>query len=196
MRSSMPQRLSRERRKPVQASDRRSVLPPLGHLSEVEIPRDVGDFRLVDRKALDCFLAMPERDRFVRGMFAWIGFRQAVVSSTGRRARRARRKYSLRQDDSAGGRRARVVLRRAAARWRFGRASAFRAARSSTRSRVDRLWATSADFARGWSSIIVLIAFLGGANMLMTGILGALCRAHPRRGEAPPALFRRPRGRF
>ncbi len=50
----------------------------LGKLSDVEIPRNVGDFRLVDRKALDAFLAMPERDRFVRGMFAWIGFRQTV----------------------------------------------------------------------------------------------------------------------
>ena len=49
-------------------------------LSEIDIPRDVGDFRLVDRKALDAFLAMPERDRFVRGMFAWIGFKQAVVA--------------------------------------------------------------------------------------------------------------------
>ncbi len=49
----------------------------LGCLSDVEIPRDVGDFYryFVDRKALDSFLAMPECDRFVRGMFAWIGFR-------------------------------------------------------------------------------------------------------------------------
>ncbi len=52
----------------------------IARLSEVDIPRNVGDFRLVDRKALDAFLAMPERERFVRGMFAWIGFRQAVVS--------------------------------------------------------------------------------------------------------------------
>ena len=58
----------------------------LGKLSDVEIPRDVGDFRLVDRKALDAFLAMPERDRFVRGMFAWIGFRQAVVSFQDRKS--------------------------------------------------------------------------------------------------------------
>src|SRR6185437_373227 len=52
----------------------------LGRMSEVEIPRDVGDFRLVDRKALDAFLAMTERDPFLRGMFSWIGFRQAVVA--------------------------------------------------------------------------------------------------------------------
>ena len=62
----------------------------LGWLSDVEIPRNVGDFRLVDRKALDCFLAMPERDRFVRGMFAWIGFRQAVGALPPSGARRRR----------------------------------------------------------------------------------------------------------
>ena len=49
-------------------------------LGEAPIPRNAGDFRLVDRRALDCFLAMPERDRFVRGMFAWIGFRQGTVT--------------------------------------------------------------------------------------------------------------------
>jgi glycosyltransferase involved in cell wall biosynthesis len=67
----------------------------LSHFSEIEIPRDVGDFRLVDRKALDGFLSMPERDRFVRGMFAWIGFRQATIQFH-RPARAAgETKYSL-----------------------------------------------------------------------------------------------------
>ena len=51
----------------------------LNSLTHVEIPRDVGDFRLIDRKVLDAFKAMPERDRFVRGMFAWLGFRQTSV---------------------------------------------------------------------------------------------------------------------
>ena len=49
----------------------------MGRLGDVSMAHNAGDFRLVDRRALDCFLAMPERDRFVRGMFAWIGFRQA-----------------------------------------------------------------------------------------------------------------------
>ena len=48
----------------------------MGGLGDVSMPRNAGDFRLVDRRALDCFLAMPERDRSVRGMFAWIGFRR------------------------------------------------------------------------------------------------------------------------
>jgi len=48
-------------------------------LSDVEIPVDSGDFRLVSRRALDQFLSMPERSRYVRGMFAWIGFRQIGI---------------------------------------------------------------------------------------------------------------------
>ncbi|TGU28282.1 glycosyltransferase, partial [bacterium M00.F.Ca.ET.152.01.1.1] len=47
----------------------------LEHMTSVTIPRDVGDFRLVGRKALETFKSMPERDRFVRGMFGWMGFR-------------------------------------------------------------------------------------------------------------------------
>jgi dolichol-phosphate mannosyltransferase len=45
-------------------------------LSDVPIPPDTGDFRLLSRRALDVILAMPERHRFIRGMVAWIGFRQ------------------------------------------------------------------------------------------------------------------------
>jgi polyisoprenyl-phosphate glycosyltransferase len=44
----------------------------LRKLSDVEIPADVGDFRLVDRKALDAYKTMRENDRFVRGMFSWV----------------------------------------------------------------------------------------------------------------------------
>lgn len=48
----------------------------LSYLSDVPIPRDVGDFRLMTRRVLDHFLAMPEQHRFIRGMIAWIGFDQ------------------------------------------------------------------------------------------------------------------------
>jgi dolichol-phosphate mannosyltransferase len=51
----------------------------LGRLTDVEIPAAVGDFRLVDRKPLDAFLGLRERNRFVRGMFSWVGFRQIGV---------------------------------------------------------------------------------------------------------------------
>lgn len=44
--------------------------------TDTDIPIDAGDFRLISRRALDVLLAMPEQARFVRGMVAWIGFRQ------------------------------------------------------------------------------------------------------------------------
>jgi len=43
------------------------------------VPRDTGDFRLVDRKAADVIRGMPEHNRFLRGMFAWAGFKQEAV---------------------------------------------------------------------------------------------------------------------
>jgi len=51
----------------------------LSTLSEVSIPRDVGDFRLMSRRTVDRLLAMPERDRFIRGMVAWLGGRQIAI---------------------------------------------------------------------------------------------------------------------
>lgn len=51
----------------------------INRISETPIPLDTGDFRLMDRKVVDAFLSMPERDRFVRGMVAWLGFRQEPV---------------------------------------------------------------------------------------------------------------------
>ena len=48
----------------------------LARATEVDIPVDAGDFRLISRRALDALLAMPEQARFIRGMVAWIGFRQ------------------------------------------------------------------------------------------------------------------------
>jgi polyisoprenyl-phosphate glycosyltransferase len=51
----------------------------INRLSDVAIPLDTGDFRLMDREVVNALLAMPERDRFVRGMVAWVGFRQDPV---------------------------------------------------------------------------------------------------------------------
>jgi dolichol-phosphate mannosyltransferase len=51
----------------------------LSRATEVDIPLDAGDFRLMSRRALDALLAMPEQARFVRGMVAWIGFKQVAL---------------------------------------------------------------------------------------------------------------------
>lgn len=48
----------------------------LARLTDTDIPLDTGDFRLMTRRALDAFLSLPEQARFIRGMVAWIGFKQ------------------------------------------------------------------------------------------------------------------------
>jgi glycosyltransferase involved in cell wall biosynthesis len=51
----------------------------IGSLSHVEIPENVGDFRLMDRRVVEALATLPERSRFMKGVFAWLGFRQIVV---------------------------------------------------------------------------------------------------------------------
>ena len=48
-------------------------------LTTIKIPPDTGDFRLVDRAVVEALRRMPERDRFIRGMVSWVGFRQTAV---------------------------------------------------------------------------------------------------------------------
>jgi polyisoprenyl-phosphate glycosyltransferase len=143
----------------------------VNRLSDVDIPRNVGDFRLVDRKALDAFLAMPERDRFVRGMFAWIGFRQAVVRFHRPPRTTGETKYSL-------AKMARLAVNGVVsfsdaplrlALWAGVAVSSIAILYGLF---VVAMWAMNAPLARGWSSIVVIVSFLGGANMLMTGLLG------------------------
>lgn len=69
----------------------------LSRLAEVDQQVDVGDFRLVDRKAVDAFKQMREKHRYVRGMFCWIGFRQIAVPYTRASRRAGRTKYPLRK---------------------------------------------------------------------------------------------------
>ena len=52
----------------------------INRLSDVPIPPDVGDFRLMDRRVVDALRNMPERYRLLRGMVSWVGFRQTAVT--------------------------------------------------------------------------------------------------------------------
>jgi glycosyltransferase involved in cell wall biosynthesis len=69
----------------------------LNKLTDVRIPTDVGDFRLIDRKVKDALLTVPEHNRYVRGLISWLGFRQTAVEFV-REARFAgETKYPLRK---------------------------------------------------------------------------------------------------
>ncbi len=60
----------------------------LRKLTAIEIPLDTGDFRLIDRKIIECLKQMPEKNKFLRGQIAWLGFKQTAVTFT-----RNERKY-------------------------------------------------------------------------------------------------------
>ena len=51
----------------------------LARVTDVDIPIDAGDFRLMSRRALDTLLSMPEQHRFIRGMVSWIGYQQIAI---------------------------------------------------------------------------------------------------------------------
>lgn len=143
----------------------------LNKLTRVTIPRDVGDFRLIDRKVLEAFKIMPEQDRFVRGMFAWLGFKQTAVEFH-RPARAAgETKYpffkmiKLALNGVIGF--SDVPLRMAL--WAGMGVSGLALVYGLY---VIAMWFTHSSLVNGWSSTIVIISFLVGINMLMTGIMG------------------------
>lgn len=143
----------------------------LGWISSVRIPNDVGDFRLIDRKVLDAFRSMPERDRFVRGMFAWLGFRQTEVTFHRPPRAAGETKYPfwkmlrLAVNGMIGFSDAPLRL----AIWMGLAVSALAGLYGLY---VIGLWFTHSDLVQGWSSTIVVVSFLCGMNMLMTGIIG------------------------
>jgi polyisoprenyl-phosphate glycosyltransferase len=49
-------------------------------ITEVPIPHDTGDYRLIDRRVVDVLVRLPERTRFMKGLFAWVGFKQAAIT--------------------------------------------------------------------------------------------------------------------
>jgi dolichol-phosphate mannosyltransferase len=67
----------------------------LSRATEVDIPVDAGDFRLMSRRALDALLALPEQARFIRGMVAWIGFKQVPLAYDRKQRFAGETKYPL-----------------------------------------------------------------------------------------------------
>lgn len=69
----------------------------LNNLSDVEIPKDTGDFRLVDRKVVDVINSMPEHNKFLRGLFSWVGFNQEPIEYERQERFAGKTKYPLKK---------------------------------------------------------------------------------------------------
>lgn len=69
----------------------------LNALSDVDIPKDTGDFRLVDRKVIDVVNSMPEHNKFLRGLFSWVGFKQMPYEYERKERFAGKTKYPLKK---------------------------------------------------------------------------------------------------
>ncbi len=69
----------------------------LNALSDVEIPKDTGDFRLVDRKVVNVINSLPEHNKFLRGLFSWVGFKQKAYLYERQERQAGKTKYPFRK---------------------------------------------------------------------------------------------------
>src|ERR1700734_1916126 len=144
----------------------------IGKLSDTEIPLDTGDFRLMDRRVVDALLAMPERDRYVRGMVSWIGFSQtAAPYRRGARVAGAT-KFSLIKmlRFATDGIVSFSILPLRLATW-VGFAASGIALLGILITVVERLMGVEG-LVKGWASILVAILFIGGVQLICMGIIG------------------------
>jgi glycosyltransferase involved in cell wall biosynthesis len=140
-------------------------------LTADKIPENAGDFRLLDRKVVDVIKAMPERNRFMKGLFAWAGFRQAAVEydraerTTGKTKFNYWKLWTLALDGITSA--STVPLRV----WSYvGAAVAFFALCYAGFIVSRTLLFGNA--VPGYASIMVSVLFLGGVQLLSLGILG------------------------
>ncbi|MDQ1381420.1 MAG: polyisoprenyl-phosphate glycosyltransferase [Actinomycetota bacterium] len=162
----------------------------MGRLGEVDIPPDAGDFRLVDRRALDSVLAMPEHHRYLRGLFAWVGYDQTGVHYH-RAARHAgSTKFPLRKmlGFAADG-----IVSFSMAPLRIALSLGFLVSFASIFLGVLAvvLKLTGLYAAPGWASLVVGVSLLGGIQLVVLGVIGEyVARIHEEVKRRPLFLVR------
>jgi polyisoprenyl-phosphate glycosyltransferase len=143
----------------------------LTRLTQIEIPADVGDFRLMSRRAVEAFKSLRERHRFVRGMVSWVGFRQTAVFYQ-REARYAgSTKYPLRKMLSFA---MDGIASFSFAPLHLATYLGLGAAGMSFFYLVYALWIRlfTDQAVTGWTSLMVAVLFVGGVQLITLGIIG------------------------
>jgi glycosyltransferase involved in cell wall biosynthesis len=143
----------------------------LRKLSYLDIPLDSGDFCLMDRKVAETLRRLPERNRFVRGLRTWAGFRQTGLAYERDRRFAGQPKYTLRK---LFGLAYDGLFSFSTAPLRWAVYSGFGAAALAF---VGGLWVVYEKLVHGiaiagWTSTIVIITFFGGAILLTLGLVG------------------------
>lgn len=139
-------------------------------LSDVPMPSNAGDFRLMDRAVVDAFLRMPERGRYLRGMVSWLGFRQVGIPYACAARQAGRSSYTLSR-----------MLRFATdallsfSTWplRAGLALGFFVSGFAILFGLATIaMRLTAGAVPGWATIVVVASFLGGVQLTILGIVG------------------------
>jgi glycosyltransferase involved in cell wall biosynthesis len=142
----------------------------LSRATEVDIPLDAGDFRLMSRRALDALLAMPEQARFIRGMVAWIGFKQLPLPYDRQRRFAGETKYPFGKmmrfafDALTGFSSAPLKLASHAGLW-------LSAGSLMLVLYIAYAWASGRSI-QGWTSLMLVVVILGAIQMFALALMG------------------------
>jgi dolichol-phosphate mannosyltransferase len=142
----------------------------LDRITDTPIPLDTGDFRLMSRRALDAFLALPEQARFIRGMVAWIGFRQVPFVYDRAERHAGETKYPL-------GKMVRFALDAvtgfSTAPLRFASHVGLALTGASLLLFVYiAIGFVSGSAVQGWTSTMLVVVLLGAVQMFVLGMIG------------------------
>jgi dolichol-phosphate mannosyltransferase len=142
----------------------------LDAISEVSVPHDTGDFRLMTRAVVDALAAMPERQRFIRGMVSWVGGRQVSIPYE-RHARHAgRSNYPLMRMVRLA---LDAVTSFSSLPLRVALFAGLMSAGVALLLLIKIIWAWSnGDVLTGWSSLMTAVVFFGGVQMVFLGVIG------------------------
>jgi glycosyltransferase involved in cell wall biosynthesis len=140
-------------------------------MAEIDIPLDAGDFCLLDRRVVDTLVSLRERNRFLRGLRSWVGFKQIGVEYERESRHAGVPKYTLRKlvrlalsgyiGFSA------LPLRAAAALGFLAAATGFALAGWAIVTKILDIASP-----RGWASTLAVVLFVGGAQLFMLGVIG------------------------
>jgi len=143
----------------------------LNRLSEIEIPADVGDFRLLGRRVVDALNALPERNRYMKGLFAWVGYSQVTLDydRAPRAAGKAKQTYGRLFALATEG-----ITSFSVVPLRLALMTGFCAAATAFALTIFYIGKTLlfGDPVTGFPTLIVAILTLGGLNLLGLGVLG------------------------
>ena len=140
-------------------------------ISSNKIPENVGDFRLLDRKVVNAMRALPERNRFMKGLFAWCGFRQTSVEyerderATGTTKFSYWKLWTLAVDGITSASTAPLRV------WSYIGAVVALVAFAYSLAIACRIFLFGVDVP-GYASLMVAILFLGGIQLISLGVLG------------------------